>query len=209
LENDNPNLRRESGEVYRYTLIIIEDHPLMREGLVSYFTATGRWEIKGTAATLAEAKEIVTGTETDLVLIDIQLEDGWGLDIIPCLPAKTLAAVYSAFDDYSHVSAALGMGVKAYVCKRRNSQELEEALIKVLKGGTYIDDTVQVQFQTVTGRIKLLTKREKDVFNMVRNKLPVKQIADRLGISRRRVENILYVIYDKIGVRSRHELELL
>jgi DNA-binding NarL/FixJ family response regulator len=181
----------------------------MREGLVSYFTKTGRWEIKGTAATLAEAKELVTITETDLVLIDIQLEDGWGLDIIPCLSAQTLTAVYSAFDDYPHVSAALGMGVKAYICKRRNSQELEEALIKVLKGGTYIDDTVQAQFQTATGRINLLTKREKDVFNLVKNKLPNEQIADQLGISLRRVENILYSIYDKIGVRSRHEVELL
>jgi NarL family two-component system response regulator LiaR len=181
----------------------------MREGLAAYFTATGRWEVKGTAATLAEAKELVTNTETDMVLIDIQLEDGWGLDTIPLLKDKTLTAVYSAFDDYSHVSAALGMGVKAYVCKRRNSKELEEALIKVLNGEMYIDDTAQAKFQTVTGRLNLLTKREMEVFNLVRNKLPVKEIAAQLGISPRRVENILYSIYDKIGVRSRYELELL
>jgi DNA-binding CsgD family transcriptional regulator len=48
-----------------------------------------------------------------------------------------------------------------------------------------------------------------EVFNLVRNKLPVKEIAAQLGISPRRVENILYGIYDKIGVRSRYELELL
>jgi NarL family two-component system response regulator LiaR len=181
----------------------------MREGLAAYFAAIGRWEVKGATATLAEAKELVTNTETDLVLIDIQLDDGWGLDIIPCLKDKTLAAVYSAFDDYSHVSAALGMGVKAYVCKRSNLPILEEALIKVLKGETYIDSTVQAKFQAVTGRINLLTKRETDVFNLVKNKLPNKEIAARLGINLRTVENILYAIYDKIGVRSRYELELL
>jgi NarL family two-component system response regulator LiaR len=180
----------------------------MREGLAAYFAGTGRWEVKGTAATLAEAKELVTGMEADIVLIDIQLEDGWGLDIIPLLKDKTLTAVYSAFDDYSHVSAALGMGVKAYICKRRDSKELEEALIKVLKGETYIDNTVQAVFQ-IAGRINLLTKRETDVFNLVKIKLTNKQIAAQLGISLRRVENILYSIYDKIGVRSRYELELL
>ena len=193
----------------KHSIIIIEDHPFMREGLASYFTGTGRWEVKGTAATLAEAKELVTNTETDTVLIDIQLEDGWGLDIIPCLTDKTLAAVYSAFDDYSHVSAAMGMGVKAYVCKRSDLQKLEEALIKVLKGETYIDETVQAKFQAVTGRVNLLTKRETEVFNLVRNKLPSKQIATQLGISPRRVDNILYTVLDKIGVHSRHELELL
>jgi NarL family two-component system response regulator LiaR len=192
-----------------HSIIIIEDHPLMREGLSAYFAATGRWEVKGTAATLACAKELVTRIETDMVLIDIQLEDGWGLDIIPFLKDKTLAAVYSAFDDYSHVSTAMGMGINAYICKRSNSQELEEALIKMLRGETYIDDTVQAKFQAVTGRINLLTKRERDVFNLARSKLPNKQIAVHLGISLRRVENILYSIYDKIGIRSRYELELL
>jgi DNA-binding NarL/FixJ family response regulator len=217
LADNNFHLRRESGQVYRmspqsgdtYSIIIIEDHPLVREGLASYFDKTGRWDVKGTAATLASAKELIRRTEIDMVLIDIQLEDGWGLEIIPCLKDKTLAAVYSAFDDYSHVSTAMGMGVKAYVCKRQNSQELEKALLKALKGETYIDDTVQAKFQAVTGRINLLTKREKDVFNLAKSKLPNKQIADRLGISLRRVENILCNIYDKIGIRSRYELELL
>ncbi|MDR0313162.1 MAG: response regulator transcription factor [Treponema sp.] len=193
----------------KYAIIIIEDHPLVREGLASYFAGTGRWDVKGTAATLAEAKELARRTEADLVLIDMQLEDGWGLDIIPCLKGKTLAAVYSAFDDYSHVSTAMGMGAKAYICKRQNSQELEKALLKVLKGETYIDDTVQAKFQAVTGRINLLTKREREVFNLAKSKLPNKQIAAQLGISVRRVENILYTIYDKIGVRSRYELEML
>jgi DNA-binding NarL/FixJ family response regulator len=193
----------------KYSIIIIEDHPLVREGLASYFAGTGQWDVKGTAATLAEAKELIKREETDMVLIDIQLEDGWGLDIIPRLKDKTLAAVYSAFDDYSHVSTAMGMGVKAYVCKRQDLQGLEKALLKVLKGETYIDDTVQAKFQAITGRINLLTKREKDIFNLVKSRLPTKQIADQLGISLRTVENILCNIYDKVGIRSRYELELL
>ena len=118
-------------------IIIIEDHPVVRNGLSAFFTATGRWKISGIAASLAEAKKMLTAVQTDIVLLDIQLEDGWGLDIIPWLVTQSeqktnplpLFAVYSAFDDYAHVRAALSMGVKAYVTKRRSEQKLENAQI--------------------------------------------------------------------------------
>ena len=91
-------------------LLIIEDHPIIREGIASYFEKTGRWQISGKASSVEEAKKIFLSEKIDVALIDIQLDDGWGTDIIPWLKeinqTPTLA-VYSAFDDYSHVSAAL------------------------------------------------------------------------------------------------------
>jgi NarL family two-component system response regulator LiaR len=191
-----------------YGRIIIEDHPLVREGLASYFAGTGRWEVKGTAAGLTEAKELVRRTEADIVLIDIQLEDGWGLDIIPFLnKSKTLAAVYSAFDDYSHVRSALGTGVKAYVCKRRDTQELENALLQALKGETYIDDTVRAKLEISEGLFSLLSKREAEILSLVKSGYANKEIADKLGIGQRRVENVLSVIYDKTGIKTRLALQ--
>jgi NarL family two-component system response regulator LiaR len=196
-------------------IIIIEDHPAMRDAIASYFAETGRWELAGTAASLAEAKALLACTAADLVLIDIQLEDGWGLDIIPelekspCNIQPPLTAVYSAFDDYFHASTALGMGIRSYVCKRRNLRELEESLLHALEGKTYIDDTVQAKYQTVMDRKNLLTKREMEILNLAKNRLSNKQIATQLGISFRTVENILSCVYDKTGIRSRYELELL
>jgi NarL family two-component system response regulator LiaR len=181
----------------------------MREGLAAYFTATGRWEVKGTAATLAEAKELVTHTETDMALIDIQLDDGWGLDIIPCLTGKTLTAVYSAFDDYPHVICALEMGVKAYICKRRSENEHEDILLKVLKGETYIDDTAQVRLNNTKTVFSLLTKREVEIMHLMKTGLSNNQIAAKLDVSRRTVENILSCVYDKTGIHSRIEIERL
>ena len=199
-------------------LIIIEDHPVMREGLAAWFAKTGRWNVRGTAASLEEAKKLLTVTPADILLLDIQLEDGWGLDIIPWLAKqdtlakqdkRPLTAVYSTFNDYAHVRAALSLGVQAYITKRRNEQDLEEALQKTLAGETYIDDTALYKVDTFKNHLKLLSGREMEIFTLVKQKQTNKQIAAELGISRRTVENILSCVYGKIGVRSRYELENL
>jgi len=197
-------------------LIIIEDHPIMREGLANYFTKTNRWQVVGTASTLAEAKELVKRVCADIYLLDIQLEDGWGLDIIPCIKqgrpaekADPIMAVYSSFDDYAHVSAALGMGVQAYICKRRGEQELEAALRSALDGKQYIDETVQSKLNKTVNLFSLLTRRETEILRLVTQGLSNKQIAENLKISQRTVENILSCVYDKTGIRSRAELERL
>jgi len=192
-------------------IIIIEDHPVMRKGLADYFAGTGRWQVMGTASTLAEAKELASRVYADIFLLDIQLEDGWGLDIIPCLAKepRPIMAVYSSFDDYAHVSAALGMGVQAYICKRRGEQELEAALRATLDGTPYIDDTVQSKQTKTVNLFSLLTKRETEIFRLVTQGLSNRQIADNLKISLRTVENILSCVYDKTGIRSRAELERL
>jgi NarL family two-component system response regulator LiaR len=118
-------------------------------------------------------------------------------------------AVYSSFDDYAHVSAALGMGVQAYICKRRSEQELEAALRATLDGTPYIDDTVQSKLNKTVNFFSLLTKRETEIFRLVTQGLSNRQIAEDLKISPRTVENILSCVYDKTGIRSRAELERL
>jgi len=198
-------------------IIIIEDHPLVRNGLSAFFTETGRWKVMGTSASLAEAKKLLTSVTADIVLLDIQLEDGWGLDIIHWLVTRPeqktsplpLFAVYSAFDDSAHVRAALSMGVKAYITKRRSEQELENALRQTLDGELYIDEAAQQKLQTITDLCSLLTKRETEILNLVKKGLSNKEISSQLCISRRTVENILSCVYDKTGIKSRLELERL
>ena len=206
-------------------IIIIEDHPVVSEGLVEYFNKTGRWNVAGTASSVAAAKDLLSVTSAHIILLDIQLEDGWGLDIIPWLAEQTklaerveletpndcspLVAVYSAFDDYAHVNAALSLGVKAYITKRRGLMELENALLKTFSGETYIDDTAQTKLLNTASGLNILTIREKEIFSLVKTGLPNRQIAARLGISYRTVENILSCVYDKFGIRSRYELERL
>jgi DNA-binding NarL/FixJ family response regulator len=192
------------------SIFIIEDHPVMSEGLARYFEGTGRWQIAGTAQSIAEAKTLLS--PVDIVVLDIQLETEWGLDIIPWLRERygekcPPVAVYSGFSDYAHVSAALRMGVRGYICKSRNEAELEAALENVLRGRMCIDAAAEQKLQTVANAVDLLTKRETEILPLVKSGLSNKRIAERLGIRHRTVENILSCIYDKLGVHSRLELQ--
>jgi NarL family two-component system response regulator LiaR len=205
-------------------IIIIEDHPVMRGGLVSYFTGTRRWNVLGAVSDIEDAKILLSSpydtkesrVTADLLLIDVQLKNGWGIDIIPWLKSQApekikmpALAVYSAYDDYTHVSAALSMGIRGYICKHRSERELENALIKILEGKTYIDDSAQARLETNTKLINLLTKREAEILTLVKGNLSNNQIASNLGISQRTVENILSCVYDKTGIHSRLELQML
>jgi len=195
-------------------VIIIEDHSIVREGLIGYFHKTGRFRVVGTASNLDDAKKLLLSASADILIIDIQLKDGLGLSLIPWLKQEKqtsesfpVIAIYTAYDDFVYVSAALTKGAQVYMNKRRGVEELEEALIKALEGEKYIDDTVQVKLDIMADTIDALTRRESEIFTLVKAGLSNKQIGDKLGIKVRTVENILSIIYDKVGVNSRQELQ--
>jgi len=200
-------------------IAIVEDHPVMRRGLEAWFKETERWNVAKTAASFEEARAVLPDLPVDLVLLDLQLEDGWGLDIIPSFDKSSFAkqscfempvfAVYTGFDSHAHVSAALSLGVRAYVTKRRTEAELEEFLLRALEGEICVDETARIKLQNVTDLIGLLTIREAEILKLVAKGLSNRQIAARLEISHRTVENILSCVYDKTGIHSRLELERL
>ena len=196
-------------------IAIVEDHPLMRGALASYFGKTGRWDVKGAAANLSEAKALFAEISTDVLLLDIQLGEEWGLDIVQWFMEQKagvvlpMVAVYTNYNDYAHVSLALSMGVRAYICKHRNEKELEEALLKALEGGLCVDDTAGAKIEYIENLFNILTKREIEIVTLVKYGLSNKQIAGRLNISHRTVENILHAVYDKTGVDNRLALQKL
>jgi DNA-binding NarL/FixJ family response regulator len=98
------------------------------------------------------------------------------------------------------------MGVKAYITKRRGERELEEALNSILAGGVYIDSAAEEKLQNVNGLENILTKREAEILALVKRSFSNKEIAGRLGIKLKTVENIISCVYDKTGVHSRLEL---
>jgi DNA-binding NarL/FixJ family response regulator len=140
------------------------------------------------------------------------LEQAWGLDIISWLKERggekpPAVVIYSAFDDYAHVGAAMSLGVRGYVTKKQNETELEAALDIVLSGGTYTDESAERVLQTVTGFLSLLTAREAEIFMLVKDGLSNREIAKKLSISLRTVETILHCVYDKTGIPSRLDLQ--
>jgi NarL family two-component system response regulator LiaR len=204
-----------------YSIFIIEDHPVMRKGLASHFAATGRWQVLGIASSLEEARALLSQSAIpDIILLDIQLNNQWGLDLIPWLKERypsppevkepcPAVAVYSHYTDYLHVQAALRLGVGAYVCKSRGEDELEEALNIALSGGRYLDPAAETGVNRDRGVLGLLTKREAEIFALVKSGLSNSRIAAALGLAPHTVENILSILYDKTGTANRGELEML
>ncbi|AEF85663.1 two component transcriptional regulator, LuxR family [Treponema primitia ZAS-2] len=201
------------------TLVLIEDHDMMRRGLASYFSQQKRWEVVGEAATLDEASALFetlvkTGVPLpDIVLLDIDLNGAWGLDLVPKLREwygkKPPVLVYSVFDDYAHVKAATRAGVAGYVCKSQREAELETAMDTILQGDIYFTPYLFPKISAVSDITIFLTKRERQIFELVQRLYSNDRIAGELGINIRTVENKLSIIYDKIGVKSRGELEKL
>jgi NarL family two-component system response regulator LiaR len=217
-----------------HSLIIVEDHPVMRRGLEMYFAGTGRRQILGSVPDIEEARNLLSRPDlaADILLLDIRLESGWGLDLLPWLRSHFEArsqfragergpearegpgqappvVIYSAFTGCAYVNAAFGMGVRGYVCKTRSEAELEAALEAVLRGEIYRDEAAERELAAVIDAVSLLTRREGEILILVKKGLSNTAIANRLGLSRRTVETILSCVYDKTGVSSRLELQKL
>ncbi|MCL2809542.1 MAG: response regulator transcription factor [Treponema sp.] len=198
------------------SILIIEDHPIVRDGLAARFENTDNFKVSGKLSNLDEAKKFLSKEMSDILLLDIELEDGLGLHIIPWLKNNIkqneklpVFAVYSTYDDFVHISAALGLGVMVYMTKRRSADELERALLQALEGKKYIDESIEIKFNTTKDIFSLLTNREAQILTLVNEGLSDKEIASRLGISVRTVQNIVYCIFAKTGIHSRKELQRL
>jgi len=194
-------------------VVIIEDHELMRSAIASLLGK--EWKIAGTAGTLEEARTLFKNMveKPDIVILDIELGKDWGLDIIA---DKTFGKgnfppvlVYSAFNDYAHVNAAIRTGAKGFVCKDQSSAELLEAMEDVTSGKISFPHEMIQRHAVISDKIIGLSKKEHKIFTMVQKRKTNKQIAAALGVTLRTIENNLSIIYDKTGVKNRKELENL
>jgi NarL family two-component system response regulator LiaR len=197
------------------TIALIDDHPLAINGIGAWLKGTGRFEIAGTAGTLAEAGALMERLETlpDVVILDVSLSADDGLLFIPVLRkicAKRNAAlpgilICSMYEDAFIVQRAFDMGARAYVPKSAESNEILAAIDALLAGETYIKEKYKPQNFTM----QVLTRRENEIVSMIKRSYRTKEIAKRLEISLRTVENHLAHIYAKTGTRTREDLNSL
>jgi len=206
-------------------IAIIDDHPSVINGIGAWLESTGRIEIAGTAGTLAQAGELMQRLDPlpDVIILDISLGAGSppedGLEFIPMLKeicAKRNAAlpgilVCSAYEDPFLIHRALDLGARAYVPKSAELSEILSAVDALCSAdaegsanaaGIYINEKYKPQKQNAQN----LTGRENKIVSLIKQSLSAKQIAKRLKISQRTVENHLAHIYTKTGCSSREEL---
>jgi len=193
-------------------IALIDDHPLAINGIGAWLCATGRFDIAGTAGTLAEARALMERLENlpEIVILDVSLGAEDGLAFIPelekiCKERNTAVPgilVCSIYEDPFLIQRFLDMGARAYVAKSAEAGEFITAIDAVLAGNSYINPKYQIK----TDKYLALSKRETEVAGFIKQGYTTHQIAARLGISVRTVENHLAHVYVKTGTGSRGRL---
>lgn len=202
-------------------ILIIDDHPLFREGLKTIIENNPRYEIVGEAGTGSQGLQMVKEFKPDLVLLDVGLPDVKGLvligDILRCSPNIRIMVV-SMHSKIDYIVKAFQSGAMGYLVKESAADLLLEGIEYVLKGHYFMDTSVSHQVvkkliglpekeMSISGTsYDLLTAREQEVMGLLAEGLSTTQVADKLFISPKTVDNHRHSIMRKLDLHSTIEL---
>ncbi|MGD8778916.1 MAG: response regulator transcription factor [Ignavibacteria bacterium] len=211
--------KKESTE--RIKIIIIDDHPLFREGIKTIINRDCRFIIAGESGTGNEGFQLVKKLEPDLVIIDISLPDINGIQILREIKEEfpqITAVILSMHSESSNISKAFNYDASGYLVKESASGKLIECIETVLKGGYYLDNLLSkevVSFilgsskdkpKTTNNRYNKLTAREQEIMRYIVTGNSNKEIAQKLYISPKTVRNHSSNIMHKLELKNSFEL---
>jgi len=200
----------------RRSVMIVDDHPLVREWLTNLINQQQDMAVCGEADTAREALRVVEQLKPDVVIVDIMLSSGSGLELIKdirrILP-ETLALVLSLHDELTYADRALKAGARGYVSKRDSTRKVISAIREVSAGRIFVSPEVQALIteryagNRETGSdLAILSDREMEVFRMLGQGQDTRGIADSLCISIKTVQAYCTRIREKLGLEGHHEL---
>ena len=197
-------------------VLIADDHQLFRAGVRSELE--GHVDIAGDAATVEDAVREIAALTPDVVLLDVHMPDGGGVEVIRQVathrPAQRFLAL-SVSDAAEDVIAIIRAGARGYVTKTISGDELADAVRRVAEGdavfsprlaGFVLDAFATLTPAEVDPELDQLTAREREVLRHIARGYLYKEIAARLGISTKTVEAHVSAVLRKLQLSTRHEL---
>ena len=188
-------------------VLIVDDHPLVSEGIQSCISSVDHLRVVGVAENATKALELVTECRPDVILMDINMPDLNGLDLInhikELLPSAKIL-VLSMHESKEYIVTALNRGAKGYVLKDVTTNEIITAIKAIHVGGTYFSSGVSEQLlkEEEQNKIQKLTPRERDVLLALGEGKSNKEIARDFELSVRTVETHRKNIKRKLGIMS-------
>ena len=179
-------------------VLIVDDHPIVREGLVAALHGKGDIEVAGGYGSAEEGIAAAARLRPDVVILDLELPGLSGLDAIAKFAAPVL--MLTAYGTDEEIDRALAAGAKGYLLKGAPLADIERAIAAVARGESYLDSRVTAQLLSRGGRARL-TAREREVLRLLGQSN--KEIAAALGISERTVKFHVTSIFNKLGADSR------
>ena len=190
-------------------VLVVDDHPIVREGLVAILEDERDFQVAGAAGSAEEALALAPRERPDVILLDLELPGMNGVDAIPRLAAAVPDArviVLTAYDTDERVLGAVRAGARGYLLKGAPADEIARAIRAVHAGGSYLEARVAARVLTQVRsprRAIGLSARERMVLRLVADGLPTKQIARQLGITERTVKFHVSSIMNKLGAGTR------
>jgi DNA-binding NarL/FixJ family response regulator len=179
-------------------IIIVDDHPVVREGLVAALDGKNGIEVTGSFPSAEEA--LRSRVASDVVILDLDLQGMSGIDAIPQFKAPVLVLTAYAADD--EIERALAAGARGYLLKGAPLDDIERAIAAVARGESFLDQRVATMVIRRDPKLRL-SKREREVLRLIAAGESNKRIAAKLRITERTAKFHVTSILNKLGAENR------
>lgn len=190
-------------------ILLVDDHPLVREGLRARLTEVPGIVVVGEAGDAEQAFARVDMLRPDLVLMDVGMKQVNGIELTARLRERHPALrvlMLSMYDNPEYVHRALDAGAMGYVLKETPSEEIVEAILAVAAGRSFLGSGLAARSGRAADERPLLSARESEILRCLARGMASKQVAESLGMSVRTVETHRQNIRRKLGLAGQAEL---
>ncbi|RFA07642.1 DNA-binding response regulator [Subtercola boreus] len=199
-------------------VFLVDDHELVRRGIAGLLGLEHDIEIVGEAGTVHQAEVRIAATQPDVVLLDVRLPDGSGIDL--CREVRSASPnirclILTAYDDDDAIDAAVLAGAAGYVLKDIRGSGLVETLRKVAAGKQLLDPLLmrkvveRIVAPTGNSRLDALTDREKQILPLIADGLTNREIGVQLSLAEKTVKNYVSGLLSKLGLQRRTQAAIL
>lgn len=188
-----------------YRILIVDDHPLLAEGLRSLLTEYSISEDPCIASSAAECRKFLRSASFDLVLLDINLPDASGIDlckeIMESCPDLRVLAITS-FSEFSCVSRMMANGASGYVLKNAMPEEIIKGIETVMNGEVFLCHEVDILINKTTEKHIFLTRRESDLLKLITEGYTNQEIAEKLFLGNETIKSYRKNLLFKLNVKN-------
>lgn len=191
-------------------VMIIDDHEIVRRGIAEIVDRTDGLEVVAEAGTVVDAVRRAELVAPDVMLVDLQLPDGTGIDVMRRLKETKPTIkpiVLTSFDDDAALAEALEAGALAYVLKSVHGAEITEVIKAVADGRVLLDERTVTRRRADHGDPTAeLTPAERKVLNLIGDGLSNREIGEKLGVAEKTVKNHITSLLAKMGLQRRTQV---
>jgi DNA-binding NarL/FixJ family response regulator len=203
------NGRHRTGGTLSARILIVDDHPIVRQGLKLMINAEADLVIAGEAQTEQEARDMVRELKPDAVIVDLTLGDGDGFNVVRHLHAhypEVKVLVLSMHEESVYAERLLAEGASGYIMKQAVTDQLVTALRTVLRGELYLSESLQQRMTRRAGGDgdlrRRLSVRELQVLSLIGDGQTTREIAEALSLSVKTIESHRAAIKRKLGLET-------